>query len=196
MGLEGERVNMSQKTPFLTRPELAERLGCAVRTVTKWLAAGMPVAVRGRGGAPSTYDEGAVRAWKHDRDERARARSADLMHSRSRKELAQAIEAEQRVAIRAGKLIPIEDVDRVWSGHVAAVRARLLAIPMALSDRLHRVAVVEGPAAVEALLQTAVYQVLTECAEGVGVAPPAKTDHPPAKQKRTSKVKTRPKARG
>jgi hypothetical protein len=48
------------------------------------------------------------------REKNAQQNAPDFMASRSRKELAQALEAEQRVAMRAGRLIAVEDVDRTW----------------------------------------------------------------------------------
>lgn len=136
-------------------------------TVTKWERAGLPIARRGRRGKPSRYREVAVRAWLQQREEAAQSveTGVDLAHARARKELAQAIEAEQRVALRAKVLIPIEEVDRIWSGQIAAVRARLLAWPAALADRLHRVAATEGAPGIERLLQEAVYDTLRELAE-------------------------------
>jgi phage terminase Nu1 subunit (DNA packaging protein) len=172
---------------LVTRRELARRLPCDPRTVARWQEEGLPVAKRGRGGRPSLYDEAAVRAWLTTREETARQQAPDFTASRARKELAQAIEAEQRVAIRASKLIPIEDVDRLWSGQVAAIRARLLAWPTALADRIHRVAALEGAAGVEQLLQEIVYDALRELAAGAA----------PTRRRRTRKASTtRKRSRG
>jgi len=176
---------------LVTRRELAKRLGCNARTIAKWIEEGLPVAKRGRGGRPSKYDEAAVRAWIEVREEAARSNAPDLMASRARKELAQAVEAEQRVAIRAGKLIPIEEVDRIWSGQVAAVRARLLAWPTALADRLHRVAALEGAAGVERVLQEIVYDALRELAAGVKPPRPRRKRKPSTKAKRNRASKPR-----
>ena len=171
---------------LVTRRELASRLSCDPRTVAKWLEEGLPVAKRGRGGRPSLYDEAAARAWLQAREEAAQ-QTPDLLVSRARKELAQAIEAEQRVAIRAGKLIAIEEVDRVWSMQVAAVRAQLLALPTSLADRLHRVAALEGAAGVEQVLLDAVHHALRDLATGGAALP--------AKPKRTRAAKRKPAAR-
>jgi hypothetical protein len=106
-----------------------------------------------------------VEAWMAARDQAPASTATDFTAARIRKELAQAAEAEQRVAQRAGKLIAVEDVEKTWAGMVAAARARLLALPIALADRVCRVAVTEGVAAVEAILQAAVYDVLRELAD-------------------------------
>jgi len=146
--------------------ELARRLGRDARTLRKWIAEGAPVLKRGRGGEPSEFDEAAFRDWLDVRERDRASRSSDLMVSRSRKELAQALEAEQRVAIRAKTLVHVEEVERAWSAHVAGVRARLLSIPTALPDRLVSAAAIDGAAGVEKILLETMYQVLTELATG------------------------------
>lgn len=152
------------------------------------------MASRGRAGRPSRYDEDAVRTWMGERDVAAAAASqgacTTFADARMRKELAQAAEAEQRVAMRAGRLIAVEEVDRVWSTQVAAVRARLLAMPTALADRLHRVAVTAGPAGVEAVLQAATYEALRELAGGPAVPTTnARTRKPRGKARRPRQKK-------
>lgn len=164
----------------LTRRDLAALLGKHPMTITKWEQAGLPVATRGSRGRPSLYDESAVRVWLQRRDEAAQHQAPDLLASRARRELAQAVEAEQRVAIKAGRLIAIEDVDRIWSAQVAAVRTRLLAIPVSVADRLHRVATLEGATGVEAVLLEVVHNALHELASGV--PPPTPTRRRRAKK--------------
>jgi len=157
---------------LVTRLQLAKHLKHLPRTISKWQEEGLPVARRGRGGRPSLYDEPAVRAWVEAREAAAQTQAPTFMISRSRKELAQALEAEQRVALRSGTLLAAADVDRTWSAEVAAVRARLLAIPTAWSDRLHRAGALGGAAGIEALLVEAIYQVLRELAGGASPTTP------------------------
>jgi phage terminase Nu1 subunit (DNA packaging protein) len=168
----------------LTRLELAARLGVHPITIAKWQQEGLPIASRGRRGVASRYNEADVRAWLEAREERARQNAPDFAACRARKELAQAIEAEQRVAMRAKQLIPIEEVDRIWSAQVAAVRSRLLSWPTALADRLHRVAATDGAAGVERVLQDAAYETLRELAGGT---PLVKKRRSRKKLKRTTK---------
>lgn len=159
-----------------SRLDLADLFGVNERTVAKWQAEGMPVLSRGRGGKLSGYNLAAAFRWARDSGKFATAggdgESSDTtgQQARVRKDLAQAAEAEQRVAQRAGKLIAIEDIEKSWGGIVAAVRSKLLAMPTALSDRLHRAATMDGAAAVEALLQTAIYDALRELSSGEVVA--------------------------
>lgn len=191
-------VTATDSLTLLTRLEVAYRLGVNPQTVTKWIEEGLPVAERGKGRRPSRYDESSVRRWVAAREKAVEGQrpsgrppsgdgdAPNLIASRARKELAQAIEAEQRVALRAGKLIPIEDVDKLWSGQVAAVRARLLSWPTALSDRIHRVAVIEGPAGVERVLLEATHDLLRELAGGAIPAAPTRRTRRRAKKRKAS----------
>lgn len=193
-------VTATDSLTLLTRLEVAYRLGVNPQTVTKWIEEGLPVAERGKGRRPSRYEEASVRRWVAAREKAiegqrpgGRAPGADgdalnLIASRARKELAQAIEAEQRVALRAGKLIPVEEVDRLWSGQVAAMRARLLTWQTALSDRVHRVAITAGPAGVERVLLDATYDVLRELAGG---APPETAKRRPRRRAKEQKARTK-----
>lgn len=146
---------------LVTRRELAQRLGVHMQTICKWEREGMPIADRGRRGKSTLYSEPDVQSWRRLRDQHSH-QAPDFMLARARKELAQAIEAEQRVAIRAKTLLHVDEVERTWSAQVAAIRARLLALPAALAGRVTREATLSGPAAVEALLQDAIHQALTE----------------------------------
>jgi phage terminase Nu1 subunit (DNA packaging protein) len=155
---------------LLTRTELASRLDVHVRTILKWVREGCPVARHGRGREPSLFDERAVREWRAARDEAARQRWAPLEAARARKDAALALESEQRVARRAGVLLDIDTVDRVWSAQVAAVRAALLALPMAIADRIDRVAKLEGKAGVRRVMRKAIANVLRELSPSTSAA--------------------------
>jgi phage terminase Nu1 subunit (DNA packaging protein) len=172
------RAAASTRHRLLTRPELAAHLHCNPRTVAKWIEEGLPVATRGRGGRASRYDEADVRIWLDARNAAEASPGGGFAAARMRKEIAQAVESEQRVAVRAGKLLLAEDVDRTWSAEVSAVRARLLAIPTAWSDRLHRAGALEGAAGIEALLVEAIHQVLRELAGGATPAAQRKRRRP------------------
>ena len=147
---------------LVTRRELAKRLNANPRSVSRWLEEGCPVVDRGKGGHAALFNEGAVRAWLQARETTP---ASGLRSARERRELAMAAESEQRVALRAGKLIAIEDVERTWSTIVSAVRAKLLTLPVALADRVHRAALTSGAAGVESILHAAVYDCLRELAE-------------------------------
>jgi len=150
----------------VTRPELADALDVHPMTVTKWERDGMPIEIRGRRGVSTKYREASVRAWLKKREQAAAAgQLVDLAAERARKERAQAMESEQRFALRARKLLPADEVDLVWSGEATAVRNRLLAIPATQADRLHRAAILDGVAGVERALEKMVRDILTELAD-------------------------------
>jgi phage terminase Nu1 subunit (DNA packaging protein) len=148
-------------------------MGVHMMTVTKWERDGMPVAEGGRRGVPSLYDLDLVRAWRQARDAAAddaadgeATTRLSWEAARARKDEAQAKLAEQMYLVRAGKLLPQEDVERVWARIVSAVRTRLLQMPVTYADRLHRTAQLDGVKSVERLLEEAVHEVLRELAEG------------------------------
>ncbi len=148
---------------MLTRRALATALGVHMQTVTKWERDGMPVAQRGTRGKPSRYDRGAVEAWLHARDSaRQTSDVASLQLERSRRERAQALLALQTYQMRAKELLPRAEVDRIWAQHVTAVRAKLLALPVTIADRIHHAAKMDGVASVERILNEAVRDVLRE----------------------------------
>ena len=168
-------------TALVTRRELAAKFDVVMMTITKWEREGMPITERGRRGKPSRYSVPAVAAWLDQREEAARiGTSLDLVQERARKERAQAILAEQTVAIRAGELVPRAETERVWIAEIVAVRAKLLAWPATLSNQLHRERIRDGAAGLERVLKIAVDEVLLELS--TGARPPK-----PRTKKRTAR---------
>lgn len=152
---------------MVTRRQLAQVLTVHMQTVTKWEMEGMPIAQRGGKGRPSFYDEAAVRAWRIRREEAAAANAAGAgqlnpTQEKARRERAQAQLAEQTFQIRMRDLLPRAEVERMWSGEYAALRAKLMSIPSTLADRVHRAAIVDGVPGVEKLLEDAVTEALSE----------------------------------
>jgi phage terminase Nu1 subunit (DNA packaging protein) len=151
---------------LLTRRELAKRFHVTPARVGRWENDGMPCAKPGTPGRASLYDAAAVRAWREAREERARRDGASVAEARAQKELWQARLAEQTHRARSGELLSAVAVRQVWSSHVAAVRARLLAWPTTLAGRLHRAGVTGGQPAIEHALDEEVRRVLTELSAG------------------------------
>ena len=150
----------------LTLRQLAAVLGRHPRSIARWVDQGLPVDAIGDGRQPMLFDEARVRRWLANRDEASQQRLAPLVAARIRRETAQAAEAEQRILIRAGKLIPIDEVDRIWSAEVAALRAHLLSLPIALTDQVIRAGALEGVAGAERVLERAIHRALEELATG------------------------------
>lgn len=147
--------------------QLAEALGCNVRTLAKWLEEGMPVVRRGRGGRASLYDEVEVRAWLEAREEAARGEEGPLVleHERALKEHWLALVNKQTYLTRERQLIPAAEVEVALSRERDAVRAKVLSIYTTRADRLHRIATLEGVAGVEEELRQIGHEVLRELAE-------------------------------
>lgn len=151
---------------LLTRRELADRFHVHMQTVTKWEREGMPIAERGRKGRASRYREEDVRDWLSAREQAAKTSGhVDVAQERARKERAQAVLAEQLAATRARLLLSADEVARVWSGEVAAVRSIILASYTSQADKIHRIATLEGVGGVEAALKELAHEVLRQLAD-------------------------------
>jgi len=134
-------------------------------TVTKWEQSGMPCAEAGRKGKASLYSEPAVRKWLAEREKAAaKDGTVDVARERARKERAQAILAEQTVAIRARDLLPRVQAEKEWVAEVMAVRAKFLSWPATIADRLARVAIVKGLEAHKLALKEEIHRLLSELA--------------------------------
>lgn len=166
LGLDSKPSDIDGDGTLLTRRELADRLHVHMQTVTKWEREGMPIAERGRKGRASRYREEDVRAWLDAREAAAKQSGhVDVTQERARKERAQAVLAEQLAATRARHLLPADEVARVWSAEVAAVRSIILASYTSQADKIHRIATLEGVGGVEAVLKELAHEVLRQLAD-------------------------------
>lgn len=151
---------------LLTRRDLAAVMQVHMQTITKWEHDGLPIATRGRKGKPSTYREADVRAWLEARELAAsKSGMVDVAQERARKENAQAKLAEQTYQVRARTLLPAEEVARIWSAEITAVRSVILSSYTTHADRIHRAATLDGLAGVEVALKTLAYEILRELAK-------------------------------
>ena len=111
------------KKSAVTRTALAKEFGVVPSTITRWERDGMPALKAGRG-RETMFEVKECRAWRE-----AQAAPASASSSRARKELAQALEAEQRIAIKAKELVRAADVEQVIAGEYARCRTKLLGLP-------------------------------------------------------------------
>jgi phage terminase Nu1 subunit (DNA packaging protein) len=165
------------------RVDAAAVLGIDVKTLDAWVEQGLPVAVRAGRGRESQYDVRTVIGWVRARDadhfERhlaAATQESAAEQARRRRLAALAKTAEFDLAVKRGRYLPVSDIVRTWTNICAAIRARVLAIPRAVAERV----VVEartGPAAVDALLTAEVRDALRELA--AWEPPKEKTTNPP-----------------
>lgn len=127
----------------MTKAALAERFGVDVRSVTNWVAEGMPQ--RSRSGKPA-FSWPDCRLWRESKiREDARAMrhaggSEDLKvkmaELRLRAALAETESAELDLAERRGQLVTLDYMAGEFERITSALRARLLSLPSAWSDRL------------------------------------------------------------
>lgn len=154
---------------LLTRRELAEARGVHMQTICVWERRGMPIAVRGSKGRPSLYSPSKVGEW-HDALTAPRQPGPgdggplDSAVARAEKDKWDAALKEQTYRTRERELLPAAEVAEVWGDEVASVRAKLLGIPQAYSDRVFRAATLSGLPGVEAALVDAVHDVLRQLA--------------------------------
>jgi len=108
-----------------------------------------------------------VRAWLAAREEAAAAPGAplDLAQERARKEKWQGLLAEQTFKVRGRELLPAHEVKQLLTAEQAAVRTRLLAVPVTAADRISRAFTLHGIAGVEQALKEVVHEVLRELAD-------------------------------
>lgn len=176
---------VDRKSKLMTRAQLAIELGVHINSISNWEKSGLPVERYGGGGVASLFLPADARKWLKDRDDAAKENGTyDLARERARKEKAQAILAEQTVAIRAGELLLKTEVEAIWCAEFAAIRARLLSWPTTLADQLGRAYDIGGVNALEAKLKDEVCAILTELSQ------PRKAPWPP-KKKTTKKRATK-----
>jgi phage terminase Nu1 subunit (DNA packaging protein) len=128
---------------LLAKQELADRFGVDVRTITNWVADGMPE--RRRSGKPAYAWLDCYR-WREEKireDGRASRHAGgddnikkQLADARLRTALAEAEEAELNVAARRGELIPRNFMRIEFSRIAQAFRTALLAVPQSWEPRL------------------------------------------------------------
>jgi phage terminase Nu1 subunit (DNA packaging protein) len=178
---------------LVTRREIAGILGVHMMTVTKWEQTGMPVREPGRKGKPSLYSEADVRAWLEAREEAARNGTGGLnpLQQRARKDLAQAMLAEQTLEERAGNLLRRDDVEKSRAAEIAGVRSKILSWPMTIAPALHREAALHGRVGVERVLQHAVEELLRDLAEPEPKPPKKKARKKKSAKKAAKKKSTR-----
>ena len=173
----------------MTRREAAKAVGVHQDTLSRLLNGVLAAAVlerKGRGGA-LVLSRPAIEVYAAVMKER---RPLDPQHERARRDAASADMAEHRLSVARGEFLPADEVERVWSGVVAAVRSKLLAVPDFLTDNICRAFELDGQAGIYSALKTAMREALNEMA-----APEFLDDDPTPPAKKTAKRKRRRKAK-
>ena len=150
---------------ILNRENLAEFLGCSLRTVDEYVRQGMPGEAPKRQGAQWKFDSGTVVGWLRER-ERTEAlgevSKVDEGEARRRKIAADAALAEHELALKVGAAVSIADFETAWSAMIGAARAKFLGLGSALGPD---VALIKDPAECTTVIDSAVKEALRELSE-------------------------------
>lgn len=85
----------------------------------------------------------------------------DAEQQRARRDKEQADHLALRNATTRGELAPVEELDAIWSQHIAAARARLLSMPSKLAPQLAG----QDAAQIATAIKTEVHAALAELSE-------------------------------
>ncbi len=143
-------------------------MGVQPARITKWTAEGMPVADRGSRGRESRYDLREVVEWYVRRQLEARGlgsgQELDLPTERAKQTRAQTARIMLDIKAKQRELLPADEVRRVVGGALHAVRVRFLGLGQSIAERC-RAAADEGAPTVQAVIDEAVHDALTELAQ-------------------------------
>lgn len=112
-----------RKASLLNRVALAKAMGVVASTVSRWERDGLPSIKAGRG-RETRFELRRCKAWVA-----AQARPGGTTATRGRLLLAQALEAEQRIAIKDGTLVHLEPVFARVVTAITRCRTKLLGLP-------------------------------------------------------------------
>lgn len=150
----------TKKSGWVNRAALAQAFGVTRSTVTRWEADGMP-SQRSARGRETLFNLVKCKAWRAAADASGGANDGGLRQARARKELAQALESEQRVAIKAGKLVDAEEVRQAIADDYSRVRTKLLGLARKAKAALPHLSITDVQA-----IDAAIREALTELADG------------------------------
>lgn len=149
-------------SPTVSLSEFAADWGVTVRTVTNWLAAGMPCrTVDGK----RTVVRSEANAWVREQAaaEEAAKDPANEAEAKARKLAAEARLAELELAAKEGTMVTVEDAAQAVEAKLEGLRSSLVTLPQRIAP------VVLGCktlAEVTAKLDAAVAEAMTSIAEG------------------------------
>jgi hypothetical protein len=121
----------------------------------------------------------------------------DLTQERARLAKAQADKTELQLEVENGNLLPVDEVESVWSDVTTAIRAKLLSLPTRISPQLQDLSQPE----MESVMQEQIYEALEELSEtdmeqNEKQKPSPKTRAKRTRKKGSGKVQTTTKSQG
>jgi hypothetical protein len=139
---KGKGRSKSEPTPLVTRQQLALLLGVHPQTITGWEGEGCPVARRGGRGVASKYRVSDVFKWRVESLRQVSETTLTLEQERTRLARAQADGKEMENRVRAGELLPRDQVVREgqalvrgWSAKVRGLPRRLVNVGLVPRER-------------------------------------------------------------
>ena len=145
---------------LVSKKSAAEFFVVSVQALDGWFTAGCPVAQRDAQGRITKVDLADMARWRIDRAA-ADSGGSDLDRERTRLTKAQADKTELEVAELRAELVRTPLIEQHWQGMVAAMRAKVVAIPSKVAPQ---VASPEDLNRVQELMQAVVFEALAEIA--------------------------------
>lgn len=155
--VNGERCMVNATAEKPTQAALARALGVTAPAIVKWKRAGMP-----------TDSIEAAQAWRAARVRpRVKSKPAPVADDdcttyhgwRTRRERAQALQAERELRVRGGELVEVEAVIAILARRFGVARDRLLGIPSRVAPQVAGLGVHEAGALLEAEILAALEEI-------------------------------------
>ena len=128
------------------REKLAALFGCSLRNIDAMRRQGLPGTAPRAPGDQWEFDSAEVLAWVKARERNAAigeianspvtGTGESFIEAQRRKECALASLRELEFTQKSGRLVTLEDVERVWNQLTQTLRARLLSLPTKLGPSL------------------------------------------------------------
>ena len=117
---------------IINKRQLAEIHGVTQQTVTDWQKDDMPIESVGGRGTENQYDSAKVIEWRIQRAVAGKSKLTpqDRLYS------AKAEEQEDKNLVRAGVLVPADEIEPVWAAGALAMRSDLLGLGARLKASL------------------------------------------------------------
>lgn len=147
---------------IVSKRDAARFFGVSTQALDGWFDRNCPVHDRDSNGRIKGLSLPDMVAWRLNQVAEAAITGGDLEGEKIRLTRAQADKTELEVEKLRGVLVASSDVERVWTGMIAAARAKLLALPTKAAPQ---VLALDGRPAVEAFLARIVHEALAELAD-------------------------------
>jgi len=154
---------------IVNRSELCQIMGISSPTIDNWEKRGMPVQKKGGKGVANEYNTmHVIKWWAGDAASPGAVKLTSGADPKDRKTAAEAEIKEIELAEKKGEVVPIDTAIKGFIKHVAACKAKLLAIPTKAAPMVVVMTEIEET---RAALDDMIRDALTELSAGVEVEP-------------------------